>query len=285
LRGAPEGTLWNGKIVVSVASNDITLALKTLAGTNPSVSDFVAVMINGTLRIITAALSVTVLEGANTFDSGGARYAAKERDYFAYLGYNATDGVVIGFSPIGYARSYADFSATSTNEKFCAINDIDNAVSTDCYRVIGRFGATLGVSATYYWTVPAWTETNLIQGWINESRMLDWAFDETGFSSSGSDTGKYKIVGREVFLEPYRVGNLTSNSTAFTMKLPFACVIESLIVCFIGVKDNGSLVSTPGHMLSSAGSATVNLYKTFYQGAWTNSGTKAAYLPSFSYVT
>lgn len=285
LLGSPEGTLWNGKIVVSVSANDLVVELKTLAGADPSASSPVCVMIDGTLRVITAALSKTLADGTNWFDSGGVRYAAKERDYFVYLGYNATDGLVIGFSSIPYARSYADFSATTTNEKYCAISDIANAAADDAYRVIGRFGATLGVSATYLWTVPAWTETNLIQGFIEESRVLTWAFDETGFSSSGSDIGYYKIRGREVYIEGQRIGNLTSNSTAMTAKMPFTFRYEDLIVCLIGVKDNSVLLSTPGHMLSGAGSATVSLYKTFYSGTFTASGTKAIYMPCFSYQT
>src|SRR5687767_15451136 len=55
----PEGYMVNGKISVTVASNNITVAIKTKSGGNPSTTDPVSVWINGTFRRITAALSVT----------------------------------------------------------------------------------------------------------------------------------------------------------------------------------------------------------------------------------
>ena len=51
----PDGWVENGKITVTVVSNNITVALKTKADANPSVSDPVTVWINGTKRQCTAA--------------------------------------------------------------------------------------------------------------------------------------------------------------------------------------------------------------------------------------
>ena len=51
--------MWNGKIVPSVASDNLTVALKTHAGTDPSATDPVYVMIGGVVRTITSALSAT----------------------------------------------------------------------------------------------------------------------------------------------------------------------------------------------------------------------------------
>lgn len=164
----------NGKISVSVASNNITVALKTLAGADPSSGDPVTVRIGDTERSVTAALSVTKNAGTKWFNAGSDELKTKEIDYFVYLGYNATDGVVIGFSRIPYAAIYSDFSTTSTNEKYCAISTITNAASGDNYVNIGRFAATLSAGAGYTWTVPTYTSQNLIQRPIYNTRLLTW---------------------------------------------------------------------------------------------------------------
>jgi hypothetical protein len=51
---------WNGKISVTVAADNLTVAIKTLAGTDPSLSTPVYIRIGDTIRTITSALSVTV---------------------------------------------------------------------------------------------------------------------------------------------------------------------------------------------------------------------------------
>jgi hypothetical protein len=135
--------MLNGKIVPSVASNNLTVALKGLDGNDPSATNPIYVRIGDTVHSITSALSVTKNAGTNWFNAGSAELATKEIDYFVYLGYNATDGVVIGFSRIPYVTDYSQFSATSNNEKYCAISTITNAASGDDYTVVGRFAATL----------------------------------------------------------------------------------------------------------------------------------------------
>ena len=169
---APEGFLLNGKIVPSVSSNNLTVAIKGLDGNNPSSTNPVYVRIGDAIRSITSALSVTKNAGTNWFNAGSAELATKEIDYFVYLGYNATDGVVIGFSRIPYATEYSQFSTTSTNEKYCAISTITNATAGDDYVVIGRFAATLSAGAGYTWTVPTFDSKNLIQRPIFETRVL-----------------------------------------------------------------------------------------------------------------
>src|SRR6185436_10289424 len=113
----PDGYMVNGKLSVTVASNNITVAIKTKSGGNPSTTDPVSVWINGSYRRITAALSVTKNAGTNWFASGSAELATKEIDYFAYLIWNttpATDIMDIGFARIPFGRVYSDFSGTTT---------------------------------------------------------------------------------------------------------------------------------------------------------------------------
>lgn len=212
-----QGNMVNGKIVVTVASNNLTVALKNLAGNDPSAGDPVLVRIGDVVRTLTAALSVTKNAGTNWCNAGSAELATKEVDYFVYLGYNATDGVVIGFSRIPGGTEYDSFSTTTTNEKFCAISTITNAAAGDDYENIGRFAATLSAGAGYTWTVPTFTNKNLIQRPIFESRWLDW---QPVYSASGSMTytsvtttrAKYKIRYDDVHINLYTSG--TTGGTA-----------------------------------------------------------------------
>ncbi len=168
----PRGYLINGKISV-LDSAGITVAIKTLADADPSESDPVFVRIGDSVQTVITPLSVSKADGTNWFNAGSTELATKEVDYFVYLGYNATDGVTIGFARIPSATQYGDFSATTTNEKYCAISTITNAASTDYYENIGRFAATLSATAAFTWTVPTYTASNLIQRPIYETRWLD----------------------------------------------------------------------------------------------------------------
>jgi len=228
---AHQGFLINGKIVPSVASSDLTVAIKTLAGTDPSSSDPVYVRIGDTVRPITSALSVTKNDGTNWFNAGSAELATKEIDYFVYLGYNATDGVVIGFSRIPYANQYGDFSTTTTNEKYCAISTITTAASTDYYENIGRFAATLSAGAGYTWTVPTFTAANLIQRPIYTTNSFQ--FVPTITVQSGGTSPTYSTTSARAIIQNNKISgtivlNNTSGGTAgngagiLTVKLPFS---------------------------------------------------------------
>ena len=186
-----EGQMFNGFIQVSVATSDLTVSLVTIAGTAASATNPIYVRINNTVRKITGALSVTKNDGTNWCNAGGAELATKEVDYFVYLGYNATDGVVIGFSRIPYGTQYSSFSATSTNDKYCAISTITNAAAGDYYVNIGRFAATLSAGAAYTWTVPTFTNANLIQRPIFDTRVLTWTSTYTNLTVGNGTTASY----------------------------------------------------------------------------------------------
>lgn len=225
---APTGFLINGKIVVTVASNNITVALKGADGNDPSATNPVYCKIGGVIRSVTAALSVTKNAGTNWFGSGGSMFATKEMDYFAYLGYNATDGVTIGFSLNPNAAQYSDFSTTNTNDNYCAISTITNAAATDYYNVIGRFAATLSAGAGYTWSVPTFTAINLVQRPIYETRILDYV-PTWGNTTIGNATitAKYQRIGKRVKARAKLVwGNTTSTSATppKTVSLPFVAV-------------------------------------------------------------
>lgn len=222
---APQGFLINGKISVTDTGSGITVAIKTLAGTDPSSSDHVYCRIGDTVRTISAALSVTKADGTNWCNAGSAELATKEIDYFVYLGYNATDGVVIGFSRYPGANSYDDFSATTTNEKYCAISTITTASATDYYEVIGRFAATLSAGAGYTWSVPTYTAKNLIQRPIYETRWLTWAPVTTAsagnFTTTSLNWAVYKIIGDTCHINSSITGTTSSTPQSIRATIPF----------------------------------------------------------------
>lgn len=212
---APQGFLLNGKISRTVASNNITVAIKTLSGSDPSATSPVFVRIGDTIRSITAALSVTKNAGTNWMNAGATGLATNELDYFVYLGYNATDGVVIGFSRIPYANKYSDFSATTTNDKYCAISTITNAASTDEYENIGRFNATLSATASFNWSVPA--TSVIVNRPILETRWLNHgvAGNFTGYTlGNGTLFMQYKICGDQLVWKFRTVLGTTSSLAA-----------------------------------------------------------------------
>lgn len=226
---APRGFLLNGKIVPSVATNDLTVAIKGLDGNDPSATNPVYCRIGDTIRVITSALSVTKNDGTNWFDAGRTGLATKEIDYFVYLGYNATDGVVVGFSRIPYATEYDEFSVTTTHEKYCAISTITNAAAGDDYENIGRFAATLSATAAFTWTVPTFTNKNLIQRPIFHSRWLDFTFT---FTSGGGaftnaptiNVASYQLFGHgQVNIRINYTYHATSGGTGYTLcsRMPF----------------------------------------------------------------
>lgn len=214
---APQGFLINGQIVPSVSSNNLTVAIKNLAGNDASPADPIIVRIGNIVRQITSALSITKNAGTNWFNSGGTPLATKEVDYFVYLGYNATDGVVIGFSSYPGAYEYSDFSTTNTNQKYCAISTITNAAAGDDYEVIGRFAATLSAGAGYTWTLPTFTNINLINTPIRETRLLSWNGVYAGTDSMTASLvaeieANYQLRGQKCYVKWGRI-NVTIGGT------------------------------------------------------------------------
>lgn len=272
----PQGHLINGKIAVTDAAG-ITVAIKTLAGNDPSETDPVFVRIGDTVHMLTAALSVSKADGTNWMNAGSAELATQEVDYFVYLGYNATDGVVIGFSRYPGANSYDDFSATSTNEKYCAISTITNAAATDYYEVVGRFAATLSAGAGYTWSVPTYTAKNLIQRPIYETRWLSFSSALSGWSGTPTQTAQYKVMYNHVMVN-FAVTAGVSNATTATGTLPFINGDASNIVIIpYRVADNSSIVTTPGSLQIDNNANTFSLRKDMATGSWTNTNNKLIY--------
>ncbi len=272
------------KITPTVASNNLTVALKRLDGSNASATAPIYVKIGDTWRSITGALSVTKNAGTNWCNAGGAELATLESDYFVYLGYNATDGVVIGFSRIPFANKYADFSTTAANEQYCAISNIAHAAAGDDYVIIGRFAATLSAGAGYTWSVPAYTGANLIQRPIRETRWLNWTPTLVGFSANPTGTDyRYKVTDDLIFVISQQGTNGTSNATNFTETLPMGCYDTATVqaVWTTAVDNNAVLTAAGRAVLQTSGGNLMTLYKDMASTAWTGSSGKRACVQLF----
>jgi hypothetical protein len=219
IKDTPNRGLIGGVINVSVASNNLTVAVKTLQGTDPSPTNPVGIIIGNQLRSITSALSVTASAGQNWLNAGSAELATREIDYFVYLGYGTVSNrVFIAFSRLPFGRLQSDFNLLSlSNERYIERNEVAN--NTDNVVNIGRFAATLSAGAGHTWSVPSFTNANLIQEPIYETRWL--VFTPT-YSASGSMTwtsvsttgNVYKIISDNVNLELFALG--TTGGTAST---------------------------------------------------------------------
>jgi hypothetical protein len=277
--GARNQGLINGYIRATVASNNLTVAISTSPTSlvAPTATNPVGIWIGNQLRWITSSLSIAANAGTNWFNSGSAELATREIDYFAYIGYNATDGITLGYARIPYAKLYSDFSVTTTNEKYARISTITNAASGDNYVNIGRFAATLSAGAGHTWTVPAFTNANLIQEPIYETRYLIAVPTTTGFSSMISNDLFYKIVSDTIIIHPKQIVG-TSNTTGMTFTIPFTTANPSSAVYIGGLfRYNNNVLAVTGVLQFGNGSATVTCHPDAGLGNWTNTSTKGIY--------
>jgi hypothetical protein len=227
----PDGFLINGRIVPSVASNQLTVAIKGMDGNDPSATNPVYVRIGNTVHTITAALTTGAIADAyNWFNAGSSEMATNEIDYFVYIWYCAAASAVrVGIARIPYARTMADLNNTTlTNEKFFYTNSASFA-STDNVVNVGRFAATLSAGAGYTWSVPTFTAANLVQFPIFESRWLNWTPTESwtaAVAPSGAGNrvfAKYQIRFNTVNIKRHKRSMTAGTSvTKVSFSLPFS---------------------------------------------------------------
>lgn len=273
----PDGFATNYKIEALVASSDLTVTLRTKSGGNPSATDPVGAWINGTYRRGTAALSKTLADATNWFAAGSAVTAAQEIDYFVYLCWNttpATDILDLVFSRIPNAKVFGDFSATTTNDRYGANANASAPASTDDVILIGRFAATLSAAAGHVWTVPSFTNKNLIQYPIYHTRQLTFALAPTGYSAVPTDTAyRYQIDRDMCNLYLREATNGTSNATSLTGTAPITAATVTNMAWGgfgTGVDNGANLTTTVRAAIASAGTTITFNPNGSATGAWTN---------------
>lgn len=271
------------KLSVTVSSNNLTVALKHVNGTDPSTTNPIWFLINSTWRACTAALSVTKNAGTNWFNSGGSELATKEIDYFAYIIWNttpATDIIDLAFSRLPWGRVFSDFSTTTTAEKCIAWANASQPTGTDDCILIGRFAATLSATASFNWSVPTFTSANLIHEPVYETRWLDWT---PAYSGSGSLTytsvstleARYRLTrAKSVEIQQSASGTLGGTaSTRIGFTLPFEGEQAGLATPpIIGSGWNGNANTMCVAFLTGATPDRCDLFN-YNLGNWANTGT------------
>jgi hypothetical protein len=256
----PQGVLQNGYIDVSVTSNNLTVRILNSNGQTPSLTNPVFVNIAGTMQRISSVLSITRNAGTNWLNSGSAELATQEIDYFVYIGFNTSTGNLnIGLSRIPSGRVGIDFSFTNTDSRGIIFSETgfaatDNVVNT------GRFAATLSAGAGYTWSVPTFTNANLIQEPMYESRELTsthtitWSGGTTSPSTTTS-VMRYQVIGNKLKFNSwfYDAGTGAKNRTNANIVLPFSFNSISSVrdIIAIRVDSGGSIVANATAAISS----------------------------------
>lgn len=205
------GPLYNGVITVSVASNNLTVAIKTISGDDPSASNPVTVRIGASYYQITSALSVTLNAGTNYFNSGHGL----ERYYFVYVSYNS--GVILGFGQLPYFMTSSDYNNTNTSQLYLArsgtLGNVEN---------IGMFKATLGTGASYNWSIDS---TPVYHGPRYITPKMEWVstLSAVTIGTGGSYERYYYINGKyQYFRYGLTLGSSGFSVSASTIPLPIA---------------------------------------------------------------
>ena len=210
-------------ITPSVATNDLTVALKYIDGNDPTPTNKLTFRVGNTEYDLTAAMSFTKNDGTNWCNAGSPELGGKNVQFFMYaIGETgASAGLKFGFSRIPYATTMADFVNTTTSEKYIAGN-WTNFNSTDAVTNIGRFQAQLSLVATsYLWSIPAAKVVNFP---IFETDPMTYSPQFTNLSvGNGTLSSEYMIRSREInFWVVLTFGSTTSISGAVTFTLPFS---------------------------------------------------------------
>lgn len=269
----------NYSIAPSVASNNLTVAIKDAAGSNPSASSPCTFRVGGSERLLSTSLSVTKNAGTNwaglgsTAAAGVSGFATLEQDLFVYIVWNTnTSALDVLWSRIPYATLYSDFSSTTTNEKYGAINATAPA-ATDEVVNIGRFAATLGATASFNWSVPTFSSANLKNRPTFETRWRNYVPYVDGYSTDPTTTVYiYQFEGNNCRVTMREGGAGTSDSVTHTYTAPFTAATRTNMVWWgasHSPMDNSVAIATGNGSIASA-SATITMI--YGAAAWTASG-------------
>lgn len=213
--GTPEtkGILWDDlqdaimdfqsyKIVPSVTSNNLTVAIKDLAGNDATVHKVIKFKIGDSIYSLAASASITKNAGTNWCNAGSAELAAKPIDFFVYAiaETGAAAGLKFGFSRIPYALTMNDFVNTTTNEKYIAGNWTNFATTYNVVN-IGRFRAQLSAAASHNWSIAA---QNVVNRPIYETDELSYTATVTstgGTPTTVTSSVKYTLMGRKMHID------------------------------------------------------------------------------------
>ena len=260
--GTP-GVLRNGKIAVSVVAGDLTVSLKTLAGTTPTALDPILVRIGDTEYSIESAIEVEAASGTNWLGLEDTVTTMNVFDLFVYLYYqtDATAGVKIGFSRIPYVHSTTAFFGINEGGGTTQYELIHNGaplfVDPDVKRydieIVGKFTMAFDQSGDL-WTLASTTgalteNPDMIVSYpTRSSRVFYYTPTFTGFSTPPSSGFNYQINDCELTI----FGSMTdgsSNATTLEMTVPFNAYSLSSPITVTGTAFNNSAYSSSNLVL------------------------------------
>ena len=213
-----EPDFYKYNIVTSVASWNLTVALKNFEWNDPTTTKPVKVQIGWVIRTITSALSYTEIVWQNYYNLWSAELATKEVDLFVYLCQDTlVNTITIAWARIPYWITKADFDFSwFDREKW--LNTVNNT-STDKVVNIGRFNAIL--SATYDWSIPA--TSVIINRPVFETRKLEYIPQFSNSILSWYNYAYYQIISNRMYVW-FNADNrtFTSWSWSASVSLPFS---------------------------------------------------------------
>lgn len=221
----PEGFIINGKISVSVASNNLTVAIKGMDGNDPSSTNKVYVRLGGTVREITASTSFTLNAGTDFFGLGASGHSSKTVYYYAMLIWNSANSVVriaMTRKMIGY--TCASYSTTTTSHLYLGVSG--PFAGSDVAYPIGVISAVNSGSASYNWSAPSVysEQPTLVLPWIDYAPTYSASGSMT-YTSVSTTRARYQMTPHGYVLRVYAngtTGGTASASLIFTPPYPIA---------------------------------------------------------------
>lgn len=210
---------WNAldfykySIVTSVASGNLTVALKNFEGNDPTASKPVKIQIGDTVRTLSRALSYVANSWINYFNLWSAELATKEADIFVYLRWDTwSNQIELDVSRYPNATVSWDFVQNNFNEKWYWVSAFAWSPTTDKEQNIGRFNAILSAGAWYTWSIG--TSLILNQPTL-QTRYLDYVPVGVWYTAWWA---RYRIDWNSMNIIIDSTANITGNIT-----VPFTC--------------------------------------------------------------
>ena len=246
---------WNAldfykySIVTSVASGNLTVALKNFEGNDPTASKPVKIQIGDTVRTLSRALSYVANSWINYFNLWSAELATKEADIFVYLRWDTwSNQIELDVSRYPNATVSWDFVQNNFNEKWYWVSAFAWSPTTDKEQNIGRFNAILSAGAWYTWSIPAKSVV------INSPTFFTITNKRVVVVTTQSATPTINTDNGDIF----QITGLAQAITSMTTNLSWTPVAWDMIM--IQITDNGSARAIT--WWASFASTTVNLPTT-----------------------
>jgi hypothetical protein len=256
-----DGSVLNATFSPSIATDDLTLALKTLSADDPSTDNFVQATIGGEILSITSALSITITDAmGDIFSWDGRKIQGNDSQLFVYL-INNNGTAQIGVSPSPNRRTvatnYYDAGGQTGSAGFSNIVMSGTRNATNTCAVVGRVNVKQEDDNT--WVSP--TISCIVNRPIYETDWLDWTPDLTigNPDLSKFDVATYQIVSNHLFFF-FKEDDATLSGTAGALKfsLPVA-PIQAHVPVSMNNSSGGAAYAWAVGWTTSAG--TVEFYK------------------------